>query len=72
MAAPVGPTVVVSVSPLEMAANYTGEYNSGVTYQKGQWASEEKGLYACVQASKGNAPSAAGSAYWRLIGAIPE
>ena len=72
MAAPAStPQVVVSVAAHEMATNFQGAYSSSVTYQPGQWVSEGEALYACVAESTNHAPSAAGSAFWRLIGALP-
>jgi len=71
MSAPAAPTVIVAVSALEMAANFTGVYSSETVYRPGQWAVESEGLWACVEESKGNTP-AAGSAFWRLIGLLPE
>ena len=70
MSVPVGPQVVVSVSVVEMAANYRGTYAAGTAYVDGQWVAYEEGLYACIQGGEGKTP-AEGSAYWRLIGGIP-
>ena len=70
MSVPIGPQVVVSVSVMEMAANYAGTYAAASVYSVGQWVAYKEGLYACIQAGEGETP-AEGSAYWRLIGGIP-